>query len=583
MATLDPVRNFAVVTASTGYDSTATSITLATGDGAKLPPTSEGAFNLSWYNSTDYTSPHLDPSVEIIRVTTRTGDVLNPISRGQEGTSATNKNTAGKTYLLILGATKKLRDDVENHIANNLDPHGTTLTQTYLVANQTLGVGISIPNATSIVDMTSTTKGLLIPRMMTTQRDLITTPVPTSLMIYNTTTSDFQYYNGTAWVAFGGSTNLDALTDVIITTPASAQVLRYNGTNWVNAQLAHADLSGVGTNAHSVIDTHLASTSSPHGATLTQTNLALTGTFDISNANPKITLTDTDAASADLQVDLDANIVQIRAVGGAANSLISLNLARNSVGIGTVAGTMGELLNINKVASDPAVDVVPMTINNGVQYTGTTTLGFMYGMLQTINKTGAGNVNNLLGINCYSSNNTGTGTIVNCAVFNSDFSILSGTTCSVLLNYHVTNSSGQGVITNNIGFACPQMTLGNNRVGFLYGYIDVVAPALPTLPTGFWAIYADVHNSYFGANVGIGTTAFGASAAKVLAVANGTAPTTAPVDTIQIYSSDDTAGNTIPSFFCEGSGVLQTGQADSVSATRVKMRINGTVVTLLAV
>ncbi len=37
--------------------------------------------------------------------------------------------------------------------------------------------------------------------------------------------------------------NLDGLSDVIITTPATAQTLRYNGTNWVNAALASADLS----------------------------------------------------------------------------------------------------------------------------------------------------------------------------------------------------------------------------------------------------------------------------------------------------------------------------------------------------
>lgn len=86
-----------------------------------------------------------------------------------------------------------------------------------------------------------------------------------------------------------------------------------------------------------------------------------------------------------------------------------------------------------------------------------------------------------------------------------------------------------------------------------------------------------------GGNVGIGTTTFGTSAAKVLGVKTGTAPTTGPADTVQFYSSDDAAGHTIPSFFCEGTNVIATGQADSVSSVRVKMRINGTVVTLLAI
>jgi hypothetical protein len=84
-------------------------------------------------------------------------------------------------------------------------------------------------------------------------------------------------------------------------------------------------------------------------------------------------------------------------------------------------------------------------------------------------------------------------------------------------------------------------------------------------------------------NLGLGTATFGTSAAKVLAIFNGTAPSTGPVDTVQLYSSDDAAGHTVPSFFCEGTNVLATGQADSVSSVRVKMRINGTVVTLLAI
>ncbi|HLA37013.1 MAG TPA: hypothetical protein VJZ02_00935, partial [Candidatus Brocadiales bacterium] len=61
-----------------------------------------------------------------------------------------------------------------------------------------------------------------------------------------------------AVVAQEGDYTLNLLGDVSITTPALAQVLRYNGTSWVNAQLAHADLSGVGTNTHPQIDTHIA-------------------------------------------------------------------------------------------------------------------------------------------------------------------------------------------------------------------------------------------------------------------------------------------------------------------------------------
>lgn len=84
---------------------------------------------------------------------------------------------------------------------------------------------------------------------------------------------------------------------------------------------------------------------------------------------------------------------------------------------------------------------------------------------------------------------------------------------------------------------------------------------------------------YFGTSVSVIGTVSGTG---VVAVGNGTAPT-AQTDTVALYSTDIAAGHTEPSFFCEGTQVLATGQADSVSSVRVKMRINGTEVTLLAI
>jgi hypothetical protein len=56
----------------------------------------------------------------------------------------------------------------------------------------------SQPDATAILDVKSTTKGVLIPRMTSTQKAAITTPA-TGLIVYDNTTSSFWYYNGAAW------------------------------------------------------------------------------------------------------------------------------------------------------------------------------------------------------------------------------------------------------------------------------------------------------------------------------------------------------------------------------------------------
>ena len=112
---LDPVRNFGKVTVSTGYTDLDTIIVLNAGDGARLPATVDGQFNLIWYNWSEYRDPADDPNREIVRVTARTGDIIT-VGRHEEGTTATNKNLTGRTYKMILSQTKKTIDDIVSTI-----------------------------------------------------------------------------------------------------------------------------------------------------------------------------------------------------------------------------------------------------------------------------------------------------------------------------------------------------------------------------------------------------------------------------------------------------------------------------------
>jgi len=77
-----------------------------------------------------------------------------------------------------------------------------TLLLTVLLTTATyaqVGVGTTTPDASSALDIASTTKGLLIPRMTETQRDAISSPA-TGLMVYQTTTPNgFYFYDGTEW------------------------------------------------------------------------------------------------------------------------------------------------------------------------------------------------------------------------------------------------------------------------------------------------------------------------------------------------------------------------------------------------
>ena len=77
--------------------------------------------------------------------------------------------------------------------ALGVDGTGTT------VSTGRVGIGTNSPDASARLDVTSTTGGVLLPRMTTTQRDAISSPAD-GLLIYNTTTSKFQGRAGGAWV-----------------------------------------------------------------------------------------------------------------------------------------------------------------------------------------------------------------------------------------------------------------------------------------------------------------------------------------------------------------------------------------------
>jgi len=64
------------------------------------------------------------------------------------------------------------------------------------------GIGIGTPasiDGTALLNITSTTKGVLFPRMTTSQRDAISSPT-TSLLVYNSDVNDFEFFNGISFI-----------------------------------------------------------------------------------------------------------------------------------------------------------------------------------------------------------------------------------------------------------------------------------------------------------------------------------------------------------------------------------------------
>ena len=74
-----------------------------------------------------------------------------------------------------------------------------------------VGINIETPDASAALDITSTTGGLLVPRMTKAQRGFIDTPA-TGLIVYQTDgTPGFYYFNGTSWAAYYSQAEVDAL------------------------------------------------------------------------------------------------------------------------------------------------------------------------------------------------------------------------------------------------------------------------------------------------------------------------------------------------------------------------------------
>ena len=74
-------------------------------------------------------------------------------------------------------------------------------------------------NAGSLLELESTTQGLLPPRMTTTQRDAINSGVaPTGLVIFNTNTNGLEIKSSTGWISLKTSSDAAFLPTIVIGT-----------------------------------------------------------------------------------------------------------------------------------------------------------------------------------------------------------------------------------------------------------------------------------------------------------------------------------------------------------------------------
>ena len=145
-----------------------------------------------------------------------------------------------------------------------------------------VGLGVDPPSSTAELDVTSTTKGLLAPRMTTAQRLAITTPA-NGLIVYDTQLVSLEVYDavGAVWNQLADTSTTGSVTSVSGTAPISVA----NGTTTPTISLGTIPVANGGTGATTLTGYLLGSGASAVTASATIPGTAIAGNIAGTAAN----------------------------------------------------------------------------------------------------------------------------------------------------------------------------------------------------------------------------------------------------------------------------------------------------------
>lgn len=114
----------------------------------------------------------------------------------------------------------------------------------YMIAQNTFGQGVAInttgarPDSSAMLDVSDTSKGILIPRMTMAQRNLIPSPANSLLIFQTDQDSGYYYYNApsSTWLKFGTNSS-NAQTPIIRTYASNATWVKQPGLKYIIVEL----------------------------------------------------------------------------------------------------------------------------------------------------------------------------------------------------------------------------------------------------------------------------------------------------------------------------------------------------------
>jgi hypothetical protein len=114
------------------------------------------------------------------------------------GANANAINQGSGNIVIGSGANQSITTSMNNTLWLDVGNNAIPILYGNLTTKQ-LALGTVTPATTAILDITSTTKGVALPRMSTTQKLAISSPAE-GLIVYDLTLHIYQFFNGTIWI-----------------------------------------------------------------------------------------------------------------------------------------------------------------------------------------------------------------------------------------------------------------------------------------------------------------------------------------------------------------------------------------------
>ncbi|UOR05872.1 hypothetical protein MUN82_01940 [Hymenobacter aerilatus] len=121
-------------------------------------------------------------------------EVINGAESGFSKISLGNNGNNGRVWDFLVGGNNNAGQNGNGAVEGNLILAVNGDWKFVFRKDGRAGINTNSPHPSATLEVGGTTGGLLAPRLTSTQRDAISNPA-TSLLIYNTTTAGFQYYN----------------------------------------------------------------------------------------------------------------------------------------------------------------------------------------------------------------------------------------------------------------------------------------------------------------------------------------------------------------------------------------------------